>query len=451
MPAVPIVSVTNAVAGASGQTVVNAGALRIGNSIGQWPFLPTNSNLTGGNALPFIENIHGTIPTSVQMDELADYLVLSTCGHAFDGWRYFSQAAISLLNGARNNALHLAYYAELRAALSILAGSGIGILNKKHFVLTSSGSVDWFNGSTHTIAWEALKEWSKNPVHALKVIKNIEAFGMKADEWASACNAASSLQEIATHWLTNWSVDLAKIGDDRNLRNEASYRPDLSPSAFAPLGHDEINLVLGISSGCEFSGSGRFEIIDTALIHDLCSKACVLREGTYDRIKMANIWRSVFAWLQCHKQMSKTEAITQLRQLIHASHSSASCIIQKADPSFTNAGAVLSRAFLLLRLASTLTRQQWIDIRTCASGGQCQWQSTVLNSFGAWSNFWAINNQSIDCDMLEADRIDAEDEVNSWLQRSRPIVPFYKVWRDIPLPAINLCRFERTGILAVAP
>jgi len=85
---------------------------------------------------------------------LSDYLALSCPLHALDGWRYLSAALVSLLNGARTEALHLAYYAELRAALSILAGSGIAVLNNKHYAIDNTGLVYWFSGKTHSTALE---------------------------------------------------------------------------------------------------------------------------------------------------------------------------------------------------------------------------------------------------------------------------------------------------------
>ena len=110
----------------------------------EWPFLPVTSSLPDGKALRFIESLFGQNPNLAQVDELAEYLALSSACHAIDGWRYISQSAFAFLNGSRTQALHLAYYAELRAALSILSRSGIGVLKYKHFALTAGRGVTWF-------------------------------------------------------------------------------------------------------------------------------------------------------------------------------------------------------------------------------------------------------------------------------------------------------------------
>lgn len=444
------VTVEHAVAGASGQPVVAAGAKRIGASQNIWPFVPTSSNIVDGKALTFVEANYDLTPSAAVNDELADYLVLSTCGHVFDGWRYLSQAAISLLNGARNHALHLAYYAELRAALSILAGSGVGVLKRKHFALNASGGIDWFDRPTHETAWRAITEWSKTSQNAMKVVRCLEAIGISASDWAEACNASPSLQQIAASWLQDWSIDLEKLESDRTLRNEASYRPDLRPAAFATLGATEIELVREISTGCAFEGSGRFQSIDLVLMHDLCSKACEVRFGIVDTHHMQLVWNDVIAWLHNHKGLDTNLTIEHVALLKKASSSIGGDVVRKADVSNADVSGVFSRAFLLLRLASALVRQQWEEIRVLSGGGKSAWQSVTLTAFGNWSNLWQTGAQPTDYGMLDEDRIEAEESLDNWLAANPQFVPF-KMWREIPGAVVELCRFERVGLLAIAP
>lgn len=444
------VTVEHAVAGASAQAVVASGAKRIGASSNAWPFLPVTSNIVEGKALSFVEAKHGTTPPPVVKDELADYLALSTCGHALDGWRYLSQAAISLLNGARNQALHLAYYAELRAALSILAGSGIGVLKAEHFALNASGGIDWFGGQTHKIAWKAITEWSKNSQNALKVIHCLEALDISASEWAEACNASPSLEQIAASWLQDWSIDLEKLESDRTLRNEASYRPDLRSTAFDTLSSTEIELISEISSDCAFEGSGRFQSIDLVLMYDLCCKACEVRFGAADTHHMQLVWDDVAAWLNNHKALDTNLTKKYVALLNNASSSIGGGVVRKADVSNADVSGVFCRAFLLLRLASALVRQQWEEIRVLSGGGKSAWQSVTLTAFGNWSNLWQTGAQPTDYGVLDEDRIEAEESVENWLAANPQFMPF-KMWREIPGAVVELCRFERVGLLAIAP
>ena len=59
--------------------------------------------------------------------QLSQYIAASIVLHCSDGWSFFGAAVSSLLHGDPHRARHLAYYAELRAAMSLLAAFGIGV------------------------------------------------------------------------------------------------------------------------------------------------------------------------------------------------------------------------------------------------------------------------------------------------------------------------------------
>ena len=54
-----------------------------------------------------------------------EYVAASAPTHLIDGWSYLARAIDALLRGDAPAAVHLGYYAELRAAMSLLAGGGI--------------------------------------------------------------------------------------------------------------------------------------------------------------------------------------------------------------------------------------------------------------------------------------------------------------------------------------
>src|ERR1041384_1333963 len=93
----PKVSPTVAVASASEEPVIQAGASRIGVTNIDWPLLPVTSSVVQGNAISFVESIFNTVANAADLQEMADYLALSTCCHALDGWRYLSQASVALM------------------------------------------------------------------------------------------------------------------------------------------------------------------------------------------------------------------------------------------------------------------------------------------------------------------------------------------------------------------
>jgi hypothetical protein len=390
-------------------------------------------------------------PASVSLNnELAEYLVLSTCGHVFDGWRYLSLSALALLNGARNHAIHLAYYAELRGALSILANSGVGVLRDKHFSLDGAGGIVWFKGRTHDAAWSALSEWAKISSQSLKVIDCFEAAGIPASEWADACSVAPSIASIATAWLRDWSVDLCRLKSDSPLRNEATYRPDLRTTAFDSLRRRELRFILETSSGCLFGGNGRFDIVDAILLHDLCEKACELRWGGTDPALMYRLWSEIFLWFRRDRRMSPEGAMFAIRTVRDAKASPAAAVIAHASPANATAMGILSRAFLLLRLSSALARRQWSLIRARAPRGASPWQSSALASFGLWCNLWGPSEPPADYGELDADRTKAEEMIEDWMVRT-PTFSSHLLFAEAAESISNLCRFERVGLLAMTP
>src|SRR5690606_15596582 len=66
-------------------------------------------------------------PPSLKDRQVAEYISVSTLTHCTDGWNYLSRSIESILSGDEMSSIHLAYYAELRAVLSLMATQGIGI------------------------------------------------------------------------------------------------------------------------------------------------------------------------------------------------------------------------------------------------------------------------------------------------------------------------------------
>ena len=445
----PPVSPTIAVASASEEPVIQAGASRVGVANSDWPLLPLTSSVVQGKAVSFVDSNFNKTANAAILQQLADYLALSTCCHALDGWRYLSQASLALMTGARNQALHLAYYAELRAALSILASSGIGILNSKHFSLDSTGNVNWFAGNTHPTAWKCLTEWSHQPDQAKKLMKCFQALGLSASEWAEACSATGSLDAIAQNWLENWSIDLSKVGNDRLLRNEASYRPDLHSNAMDCLIQSDVEFVGSMGALCVPAGSGYLDDLDIMLIVDLCRKACELRYGDSSDPSMRSLAKEVFGWLLNHKVADPRDAGEIIRTLGTVNKSPGSAILTQADPSNASPAAVTSRAFLLLRLASALTRKQWEEIQLRSAGGIAVWQRSVINAYGLHSNLWDSTTPPLDFATLDEDRSVAQENVGNWIAANTPFNP-YRLWRDLSTALVDLCRFERVGIVTLS-
>jgi hypothetical protein len=449
----PVTPYANAVASASNQLVITAGAHHVGALERNWPFIPANSQVIERKALSYIEGLFKKdpyiAPIGNEVDDLATYLALSTCCHVFDGWRYISQAAAALLNGARSECLHLAYYAELRAAASILAGSGIGILNRLHFALDDTGNVFWFKGSTHERAWEALKEWSTKADSAESVVRALGALGLQGDEWADVFGITASADVIAQTWISAWSIDLNTLTEDRNRRNEASYRPDLSRKALSALSELELKFIRSVNNSLEPMGEGKFNDLDMVIIYNLCKTAFMAQYSRASRGQRRKFWREVKRRLINNVGYSPEETAELINALRQARYSDGSDLLVIADAKNPKPSGVFCRALFLLRLASALLRRQWQEIRTLAgwSTGN-NWQDSLLLSYSVSSHLWGEREAPDDYAILAEDQVLAQELLDGWLVGNK--FNAYQLWREQPATLMNLCRLERVGVIAAA-
>jgi len=69
---------------------------------------------------------------------MTGYVAVSAPLHCADGWSFLGRAVAAILLGDATAARHLGYYAELRAAMSLMAAHGVGIFNRTHFVVVTA-------------------------------------------------------------------------------------------------------------------------------------------------------------------------------------------------------------------------------------------------------------------------------------------------------------------------
>jgi hypothetical protein len=170
---------------------------------------------------------------TVRPRQLADYVAASAPVHCVDGWEYLGRALSAHLAGRPSLSRHLAYYAELRASMALLATQGVGIFNQKHFVLRANGSVTRAikKRGTHDVAWLALESWADQP-HAPDLLGRVIApLRVEIRDWLASLPSGGSWTAQGRQWLLTWGLDLRMFEFDRNARNESSYRPTtLRPS-----------------------------------------------------------------------------------------------------------------------------------------------------------------------------------------------------------------------------
>ncbi|MCA6572549.1 MAG: hypothetical protein IM549_04715 [Pseudanabaena sp. M53BS1SP1A06MG] len=206
--------------------------------------------------------------SSINHTDLSQYIAASTLLHCNDGWNYLSRALSSHMRCDPASARHLAYYAELRAAMSLLATVGIGIFNKQHFVLYGNGVCHKINGTTHEMVWKCLESWADHSMlsSSFLVAELIQVNGRTLNDWLNAFSQGGNPNIIAKKWLKTWGLDIQRLSADHDSRNEASYRPSRL-NFVSPLNVlDTSKFVHNLWSICEPSGSAGFSYIDRHIL-----------------------------------------------------------------------------------------------------------------------------------------------------------------------------------------
>ncbi len=154
--------------------------------------------------------------------------------HCVDGWGYASRALSAFLAGDFHAARHLAYYAQLRAGLSILAGMGVGVFNGINFVVLSNGGTERVDPTatpsrsglgTHVMVWEALEAWSASTPGADLFLSLMKVRNSTVAECVEAIWPGFNSQSAATQLVSAWGLDLQRGKSEHRYRKVSSYVP----------------------------------------------------------------------------------------------------------------------------------------------------------------------------------------------------------------------------------
>ena len=219
-----------------------------------------------GNNNIYRKNVIAQIKAGVvQHAHLSEYVAASAIVHSFDGWSYLGRALEAEMAGDPDSARHLGYYAELRAAMSMLASGGIGVFDRKHVVVRDNQQCEMFNSdSTHVFAWQALKIWAEMDAGRDAIFNSATPGGVLLSDWLNQFSVGRNF--LATAWLAQWGLDLSRLAQDQTARNIASYRP----TAFTTPGprsiEDTMRGILQFWEVCDPGLNGGFPILDCYLL-----------------------------------------------------------------------------------------------------------------------------------------------------------------------------------------
>lgn len=299
----------------------------------------------------------GLPTTAVRKRNLAQYIAASVALHSNDGWSYLGRSVACLLVGDTHRALHLAYYAELRAAMSLLASAGIGIFNSQHFIvptMNTTAKLRLGNG-THVTAWLALEEWSQQRSSGALFAQLVRPEGRTLDEWFHPQGGASALAPQAKSWFMQWGMDLGLSTKDRDARNESSYRPDGMPRTWELNAKEGLEFVRDMWNALEPSTTSSFEQIDRHILRLAIERYFLGSVGRAASNSDPAFVALVEAMISAQSLASATEGRLKtflLRQSVAEDPLIFRFSAVAPGAPATDAFAVISRAVLLLRVAT---------------------------------------------------------------------------------------------------
>lgn len=330
------------------------------------------------------------VPHCIKGQQIAEYISASILTHCFDGWNFLSRSIESIISGDEMSAIHFAYYAELRAVLSLMATKGIGVFSNKHICFDTNEDCSVFRGSTHEVANQLVNAWS-NISSSSTVFDFIKVNSNNLNGWISATGYShlrSITSKLLKNWLQKWSMDL-KLDYDQGIRNEASYRPKIFPKNHSC--REIIEKISEIWVACEPSNFHYFSILDKHLLRitldEVYSKSSTSKTKELfisDTVRVLGLTRSqsLEAFLTRSAQPNDLLLLEEARKKIKI-NDSYGCIY--------DCFPIICRALLLLRIASGAT-EKFLNSSTITKDlTQFWWQGIGLN-LGLWETDQSPNN-----------------------------------------------------------
>jgi hypothetical protein len=382
---------------------------------------------------------------------LAQYIAASSLLHCSDGWSYLGRSILALLRGDPHRCRHFAYYAELRAAMSLLATQGVGVFDKRHVVIDAPNSVRPLTGSygTHQFAWDSLKCWSVLPLSGSAFATIIRPNGITLNDWFSSVGGGVVVAPQAEKWFQQWGMDL-KLGlDDRNSRNESSYRPDGLPVAWYIEGKDVITFVRTLWSSFEPSAESRFDMLDKQILRIAIEQFFKGTNGVPPASaprKFRQLIEKIVGSLSFSSDVEQlwTEFLVRQKFEDDASVLRLSSLSPKAKG--TSYASVISRAALLLRLASGSAADLLLSAGMTAELTMFWW-----NKLGVGRGLWEGSKDADELVDLWADINILLSELDSFQEKHPEDQSFLRLGRELGPTIVGLGGFERVAIWGLSP
>lgn len=248
------------------------------------PVVNAMQNLDPGTTTSWLPTTHPAISgidkehapsgsAAISPSSLAEYFAVAAPTHCADGWGYLSRGFHAYLVGDPHSAWHFAYYAELRAAQSILSASGCGAFNLWNCCLDAAGSVHVLSKNpTHTMVWLALDYLAGNaPSSSAGIAAAMTILGVSTPEIVQYAYPGRQTNATSSNWVSNWIYDLQTSSSDKGFRNRCSYNPHFVTPHNADV-EEYVALVTNFWEMLEPSPGATFMELDKQIVRDILRK-----------------------------------------------------------------------------------------------------------------------------------------------------------------------------------
>ena len=382
-------------------------------------------------------------------NDLVEYIAASVPLHCIDGWSYLSRAIECHCRGDIANSKHLAYYAELRATLSILASQGIGIFNHRHIVIKPNGECNglYMDAGTHYAAWLLLEKWADSSAARDLITSVIQPRNIPLSYWLSSFSGTNSYQITISKLLKKWGLDLKIIGTkDKDARNESSYHPQRITKTQPQNFNHDLNYLCEFWNIFEYGGSG-FEKLDYYLLQLSLIEIFAISCNNSDFRRDAGLnkqFDSRIDSLVDKMGIGGEEKIRIVNLLIKNDGINLPLIIREAnkpDPlnSFNQHIQMLSRASLLLRIASGASANLFLNAHFPIEDIKFWW-----NPLGIERGFWEPESEPDNFGDLWEDIRDALDATKPYANKNG--ITLYTFYKEDAYSLAKLGECERIAL-----